>query len=206
MGSSLAASWGRYLLVLRWNMKKAFGFGCLGLLGIGVIVIVIVAVGLSNAPREDQVVVHSGDQASSSDATASAEAALPSVSDTARKGNWQITFLAQDKTDEIQGPFSSEKAQGEFRILTLTLANIGQKSFALNGHDFQIEAPGGIEYALSSDGSTRLVGDESGPEVLWLIETIQPGLSKDVRVVFDVPPNATGLVLDVQSVRFSVPD
>ena len=101
---------------------------------------------------------------------------------------------------------STEQAQGEFRILTLTLANVGTRSHPLNSHDFILEAPGGVEYSLASEASTALLGDESGPEVLWLSATVQPGLSTDVRVIFDVPPTATGLILDIQGVRFAVPD
>ena len=132
---------------------------------------------------------------------------LPSVGQSARKGNWQITLHQQDKRAEIPTPFgAAEVAQGEFRILTLTLANVGQRSYPLNAHDFSIRTPSGVEYAPASEASTALLGDTSGPEVLWLGATVQPGLSTDVRVIFDVPPDATGLVLDIQGVRFALPD
>ncbi|MCY3958510.1 MAG: DUF4352 domain-containing protein [Chloroflexi bacterium] len=186
-------------------------YGCLGIVVVGVLLIVIIVLALANAPEEEQVVVSTGNQTSSSTAQAGAasvaQEALPSIGAAARKGNWEITFKAQEKTTEIQGgTFGSEKAQGEFRILTLNLANVGNRSFPLNSHDFSLNTPDGVEYNTSSDGHTALIGEESGPEVLSGSETIQPGLSKDVRVVFDVPPNATGLILDVQGVRFAVPD
>ena len=131
---------------------------------------------------------------------------LPTLGQTARRGNWQVTFVAQEEAATLRGFLDEERAQGEFRILTLILKNVGQRSYPLNDHDFSLVTPAGVEYSLSSDGSMALVGDESGPEVFWLIETVQPGLSKEVRVVFDVPPGATGLVLDVQGIRFRVPD
>jgi len=190
-------------------MKKVLGFGCLGLFGIGIIAVIVVIIGLANAPQEEQVVVSTGNQATTrgadSDSPSPEEVELPTLGDAARKGNWQITFLAQDKTTEIKGAFSSEKAQGEFRILTLTLANVGRETHAINSHDFRLETPDGIEYELANVGISAL-GDDDGPEVFWLIEQIQPGLSKDVRVIFDVPPSVAGFVLDVQGVRFAVPD
>lgn len=192
-------------------MGRVLRYGCLGIVVVGVLLIVIIVLALANAPEEEQVVVSTGNQTSSSTAQAGAasvaQEALPSIGAAARKGNWEITFKAQEKTTEIQGgTFGSEKAQGEFRILTLNLANVGNRSFPLNSHDFSLNTPDGVEYNTSSDGHTALIGEESGPEVLSGSETIQPGLSKDVRVVFDVPPNATGLILDVQGVRFAVPD
>lgn len=192
-------------------MGRVLRYGCLGVVVIGVLLVVVIVVSVANAPQEEQVVVTRGDQGGSQAAQPAAEsseeAALPSIGAAARKGNWEITFIAQEKTDEIQGgTFGSEKAQGEFRILTLTLANVGKSSFPLNSHDFSLNTSGGIEYNTSSDGRTALIGEESGPEVLSGSETIQPGLSKDVRVVFDTPPDTTGFVLDVQGVRFAVPD
>ena len=195
---------------MRQRLAKTLAFGCLGVLVLGVVAIVAIVVGVANAPEEEQVTVASSAASSRGSETASATstvAPLPTLGATARKGNWEITFLAQEKMTEIQGgTFGSEKAQGEFRVLTLKLANVGNRSFPLNSHDFSLNTPDGVEYSTSSDGHTALIGEETGPEVLSGFETIQPGLSLDVRVVFDVPPNATGFVLDVQGVRFAVPD
>ena len=192
-------------------MGRVLRYGCLGVLGVGVLLVVIIVLAVANAPEEEQVVVSTGNQSSSSTAqtgaAAVAQESLPSIGAAARKGNWEITFIAQEKATEIQGgTLGSETAQGEFRILTLKLANVGNRSFPLNSHDFSLKTPDGVEYNTSSDGHTALIGEESGPEVLSGFETIQPGLSKDVRVVFDVPPGATGLILDIQGVRFAVPD
>ena len=196
---------------MRQRLAKTLAFGCLGVLVLGVVAIVAIVVGVASAPEEEQITV-AGSAAPSSRGNETAQATataapLPTLGATARKGNWEITFVAQEKMTEIQGgTFGSENAQGEFRVLTLKLANVGNRSFPLNSHDFSLNTPDGVEYSTSSDGHTALIGEESGPEVLGGFETIQPSLSLDVRVVFDVPPSATGFVLDVQGVRFAVPD
>ena len=179
--------------------------GCLGLLGLLIVIVTIMVVALATSPPEPQVVVTTGNQTKAAELVTTS-APLPSVGQAARKGNWQVTFQAQEKAPELRGGFSAVNAQGEFRILTLTLANVGKRSYALNSHDFLLVTPDGVEYSLASEVGVSAFGEESGPPVFWLIETIQPGLSKDVRVVFDVPPGVTGFVLKVQDVRFAVPD
>ncbi len=141
------------------------------------------------------------DGSQSTSASAGQTQRIPGIGDTGASENWAITLIAQEKRSVI----GRTRAQGQYRILTVKLRNIGRRTYPLNSHDFSLVTPSRIEYSISSDGSTALWGS-SGPDVFLSIEEVQPGLSKDVRVVFDVPPGASGLTMDIQGILFALPD
>jgi hypothetical protein len=54
------------------------------------------------------------------------------------------------------------------------------------------------EFRVSSEGNTALLGNGDQTVECWMSE-LQPGLSKTVKIVFDVPPGASDFSLKVMS-------
>lgn len=122
-------------------------------------------------------------------------AALPGLGQRVGSSNFAFTVTGARFFPDL-GNFSKTEPQGLFFVLTVTIENISNKSQRLNAWDLKLHDGQGRQYDTSSEGSTALLGTE--PEPFWLGSTIQPGLSKTVRVVFDVVPAASGLQLEVQ--------
>ena len=68
----------------------------------------------------------------------------------------------------------------------------------------ELFCPAGQAPVLAPIGDKSVAEHPSEP--LTFGATVQPGLSKKTRLVFDVPPGVTGLVLEAASMRFAVPD
>jgi Domain of unknown function (DUF4352) len=130
---------------------------------------------------------------------------MPAIGSEAQNGEWAIKFVQEVRMPSLGSAYSPKRAQGEFLVLDLILTNQGKRTMSLNDWDFTVHR-GEIKYSTSSDGTFALVGGNSAYEPLTFGATVQPGLSKKTRLVFDVPPGATGLVLEAASMRFAVPD
>lgn len=57
---------------------------------------------------------------------------------------------------------------------------------------------------MASVATGETIGD--GYEVIFISKTVQPELTSKAAVVFDVPPDARDLTLDVQGNRFRLPN
>jgi hypothetical protein len=128
--------------------------------------------------------------------------ALPKVGESAQLGNWAVNLMKVETAQALGSQFTRKQAQGVFVVLTLGVMNLHNQTSTLNSFDFQMLGPGGINYTVSNDGSTALLGQE--PAVLWLSEQIQPGLAKGFRLVFDVNPAVKNYVLEAAKIKFAV--
>ena len=61
----------------------------------------------------------------------------------------------------------------------------------------------GAKYKVVSAGVGQKLGDY---QIAFIGQTVQPDLSSKNAVAFDVPPAASGLVLEVQGIKFALPD
>jgi hypothetical protein len=85
-----------------------------------------------------------------------------------------------------------------FVVAELAIANKQEHSAIFTTGDVFIEAADGqrIQPAI------QLPGLEKG---MWLVQTVQPGATAETRVLFDVDPTATGLLLHVLGLAFRLP-
>ncbi len=128
--------------------------------------------------------------------------ALPTVGQTATRGNWSVTLDKVERAERVGS--SSAAPQGIYLITYVTLKNVGKQSYSLNDWDFSVNNPAsGAKYKVVSAGAGQKLGDY---QIAFIGQTVQPELSSKNAVAFDVPPAAGGLVLEVQGIKFALPD
>jgi len=172
---------------------KKLGIGCLG-----IVVLVIVVVVLVTATGGGK----GGSQTSTDGAQASAHAAMGKIGETETTGDWAITLDSVDTAKSLGSDITKKDAQGEFVVVAVTAKNVSKQTTVLNGSDFIMKTADGTTFDSSSDGETAVMGQNPPP--LILLEQIQPGLSKQYRVVFDVNPTTKQYTLTAAKSQFAV--
>lgn len=180
------------------NPWKWLVLGCGGVLLLGLCAIVATSAGLLGAlgNSKSPTSVASGGSTGSTAATS-----LPTVGQTASKGNWSITLDRVERPSVIGS--ATTPAQGQYLVVYVTAKNIGRQSYPLNSFDFSItnRATGNTYKAVATGAGQRL----DGYSVPVVGETVQPDLSLKIAEPFDLPADATDLVLNVQGVTFRLP-
>ena len=128
---------------------------------------------------------------------------LPGVGSEAQAGNWKIKFQNL-RTANVLGDYSKETAQGRFVIVTLAATNLHNETSILNPWDFAMRSAEGNQYRVSTDGTWALIGDSTGPKPMSSGNQIQPGLTTQFRLVFDVNPNQKQFTLKAAGIDFAV--
>lgn len=170
-------------------MRKV-GIGCLGLV---VVLFIIVVIAALVAPKPAEQVV-SGQPAGSS-----GTAQLPTVGQTASKGGWEVTLVAFGPYEQFASRPPSTPPQGKLVVAEFTAKNLQNGTSNFTTNDFEIEA--GDKRKFQPAGQTASI--DKG---FVVSQQVQPGLSTDNRVVFDMDPAAENLVLHVLGLQFKLPD
>ena len=95
-------------------------------------------------------------------------------------------------------------ADGEFVIINLVVRNEDKKSRNISASMMTLIDSEGREFQTSSTAMTALTMSGEQKAELWSTQ-IQPGLDKDITIVFDIPPTAQDLKLKVPSGLFGQP-
>jgi endonuclease YncB( thermonuclease family) len=121
--------------------------------------------------------------------------ARPGVGQTVEltKDNWRLTILERNNAKQLKG-LGTETAQGTYLVLTVQMENIGQKAQSLGNDRFKVFDDRRREYKVYTKGNVTLTDEPKG---LTLTQSVNPGLAGKVRLVFDLPPDATGLTLEI---------
>jgi hypothetical protein len=113
------------------------------------------------------------------------------VGSSVRDGKFEFEVLGVDRSASKQGVFSSKAAKGEFFIVHLRVTNIGDdaRSFSASNQHLIVN---GNKY-----DATVSMADEN-----WL-EDINPGLSIEASLTFDIPRGAVPEAIEVHDSMFS---
>lgn len=114
---------------------------------------------------------------------------LPAVGEPVElsKDGWVITVTGVTKRSQIYSCCDVKNALGIYLVVEMNLSNISNTTQSLCGDRFTIWDDRGRKYPHYLDG-TFLV------DRLELCAKINAGLTGPARIVFDVPPDATGLI------------
>jgi hypothetical protein len=181
---------------------KFFKFGCLGIIGLVIVVAVIGA--LTKKPEPVQQ-VSDGAAAPAQQAPASQpgkpEAAKPTLAKigqtTSLKG-WELTlsdFGPFDRFSPSKPP--ATKAQGALLVADMKIKNLQNSTSNFTSGDFVIKSPDGREF--KSSGQTATI--ERG---FMITQTVQPGLTTENRVVFDADPAVKAFTFTGLGMQFEV--
>lgn len=123
---------------------------------------------------------------------------LPAVGDKVRDGKFEFTVTKlEDGVQEVGDEFLSEKAQGQFVLVHMTVENIGDEAQYFDGSSQSLVDTKGRTHSADTEAGIYL--DESNS----FLNEINPGNKVDGVVVFDIPENATPEVLELHDSMFS---
>jgi len=104
-----------------------------------------------------------------------------------REDGWILTVTGVSLRKTIDTYLGLKTALGVYLVIDFKMENISNKTQSLCGDRFTIYDDRGRKYPYYLDGTV-------GVDALELCSRINAGLSAPARIVFDVPPDATGLI------------
>jgi uncharacterized membrane protein len=134
-------------------------------------------------------------------ATAPASATIAPAGSAVRDGKFefQVLNIARAKTvsDLTGNPYMTTTAQGEFIVITMSVANIGDQPQNYFGQNQKVIDVSGREYGANSAADMWMNTSNS------VMGDINPGNSIQVKAAFDVPPGTQPAALEVHDSMFS---
>lgn len=124
-------------------------------------------------------------------------AALPSVGDTEYAGDWQVRVHRVLPYERYATRTPSPRPQGKLVVIEFGARNLSQRTSNFSTNDFRLVAPDGREFAPT--GQTGTI-----PGGFVAMQTVQPGLVTQNRVVFDVDPAVEECELRILGMRFHI--
>jgi len=172
-----------------WYKKKRYIFG--GLLGAFVVIGVAGSAGSSDSTNSTNNTSSTSASTSSSGATKTGTTPIPGVGETIRlsRDGWAITVTKVGRAQTLKGIFENKQALGVYLIVDITMENITNTPQSLGGDRFRVYDDKNREYKYYLEGTVSNDQQELGSK-------IGPGLKAPGTIVFDVPPDATGLQLE----------
>lgn len=116
-----------------------------------------------------------------------------------RDGKFEFRVLGMERAavaGDLSNQFMTEKAQGEFVILTMSVRNIGDEPQSYFGENQKLIDTSGREYGANSAAGMWMNSNSATSD-------INPGNQIQVRVAFDVPPGTVPAELEVHDSMFS---
>jgi hypothetical protein len=122
----------------------------------------------------------------------------PGIGEPAADGDFNFVVNGVDCSGtEIGNEFLSQKAQGQFCIVDLTITNIGDQAQSFFGDNATLFNAQGQQF--SADGEAAIYLENSSS----LYEEINPGNTLASKVVFDVPAGTVPTSIELHDSAFS---
>ena len=108
-------------------------------------------------------------------------------------GNAQYTITKIELVSELQSGTTTVTTTGSYLLVFLTVLDEGTEPLTLNPGDFTIIDNKGRTFTLNQE-ATRIAA-LSNKKSNILTESLQPGLSQEGIIAFEVPANTSGIAL-----------
>ena len=108
-------------------------------------------------------------------------------------GDWGYLVSSVEHLDKITNDSKVLVPGGSYAVVHLTVTNNGKEPRSLSAADFALVDDQGRRYSVESDATSMDSAALGLPNLLSV--AVQPGLSKNSVIVFDVPKDARGLTL-----------
>lgn len=171
--------------------KLKMGMGKKLLIGVGVLIVLGIIVSKSGG----------GDKATT---TSSSSSAKPVATEPAKPVELSKEGISSDVKIVVTGfdskasvgdnQYSTVKAQGVFKVLTISITNNQKDAITIDSNSFKLLDDQKREFSDSNEAQTALMTSDSGDKGFFL-KKINPGMTVEGQVVFDVPKDAKGFVL-----------
>ncbi|SET23030.1 DUF4352 domain-containing protein [Geodermatophilus poikilotrophus] len=122
----------------------------------------------------------------------------PGIGEPAADGKFNFIVNGVDcSATEIGSEFLSQKAQGQFCIVDLTITNVGDRAQSFFGDNATLLNEQGQQFSADSEAAIYLEDSSS------LYEEINPGNTLASKVVFDVPAGTVPTSIELHDSAFS---
>ena len=123
---------------------------------------------------------------------------MPGIGQPAADGDFNFVVNGVDcSATEIGNEFLSQKAQGQFCIVDLTITNIGDQAQSFLGDNATLFNAQGQQFSADGEAGIYLENASS------LYEEINPGNTLASKVVFDVPTGTVPTSIELHDSAFS---
>lgn len=183
------------------NMKKFFKIGCLGFIGLLVLLIVIaIATGGGEETPETTTTptttpttedTDSGETETPAEEPAE-EADVAGIGQELQVGDVYFTANGVSNATNVGGEYGVN-AQSQFTIVNVTIRNEKNEAITVDSSFFKLLSG---ERTYDSDGTAGIYANENAS---FFLESINPGVSLTGNVIFDVPADLENIQLQVQT-------
>lgn len=170
------------------------------LTGILVFFVFIVVVSASGGDSSNS---GSGDSGSKQEQSQNQEKVTSKIGEQVQSGDLAFTVNGVKEYQSLGNSFTSKDAQGVFKVVSLKIENVGKETKTIDSSMIKLMDSEGRTFERSIDGQTAK-GLSQGQVDLFL-QQVQPGLSVNGEIVFDVPESAEGLVIELRGGLFATP-
>lgn len=170
------------------------------LTGILVVIILVVAIGSSGGSSNSGSSSNTGSSAVQ-EQKKNDEKVIAKIGEVAQSSDLAFTATGVKDAQSLGNSFTRKDAQGVFKIVTLKIENTGKETKTIDSSMIKLRDSQGRTFERSIDGQTAK-GLAQGQVDLFL-QQVQPSLSVTGEIVFDIPKDAEGLVLEVRGGLFA---
>lgn len=122
----------------------------------------------------------------------------PGIGDPVRDGKFEFVVTGvEDGGTELGSEFLSEKAQGRFHLVHISVTNIGDEAQMMSDSNQQVRDEQGRTFDANSSAAIYMDDND-----LWLTD-INPGNTMSGTLVFDMPEGATPVEIELHDSMFS---
>ena len=170
------------------------------LTGILVFIVFIVVVSASGGDSSSSGSSSSG---SKQEQSQKQEKITAKIGEQVQSGDLAFIVNGVKEYQSLGNSFTSKDAQGVFKVVSLKIENVGKETKTIDSSMIKLTDSEGRTYERSIDGQTAK-GMAQGQVDLFL-QQVQPGLSVNGEIVFDIPETAQGLVIELRGGLFATP-
>lgn len=119
-----------------------------------------------------------------------------SIGEEVSVGDVSYTVTDAELVSQLEDPYGlDEPLTGNFVLVSFTFTNNGSEPATVSDIGMYLYDEEGNQYETDSDAGLYLPEDTS----MFLLDRVNPGLSQEVQTVYEIPPDAEGLELEVTS-------
>ncbi|GAB3127457.1 DUF4352 domain-containing protein [Tsukamurella serpentis] len=161
--------------------------------------LVVISVATGGGDKQDETASGST-SAPAAGAASKPDPTAAGLNSAVRDGKFEfvVTGFEAGLTNVGDNPYLAKKAQGQFVIVSMTVKNIGTKPQSFSPGSQKLKDSQGRTFESDSMAQIAL-GDSDVP--VW--DNINPGNTVNVKLVFDMPKDATPATIELHDSMFS---
>ena len=119
-----------------------------------------------------------------------------SMGEDVKVGDVAYNLTSAEQVTQLKDPYGLEPPmEGNFIVVSFVFTNNGDEPASVSDIGMYLYDDQGRQFETDTDAAFFLPEDKS----LYLLDRVNPGLSKEIQTVYSVPPDAKGFELEVSS-------